>query len=273
VARSTGSAFVNQKWGNWSTATSWSDVQVADVNGDGWEDIVGRSAAGHWLVAKSTGTTFTNESWGTWSTSVSWQDVLVGNFSNRIPAALQAAGLPPSSGMSAALVTDEALQPLADAALSQLIAAAAVEDKLSSLPSITFQIADLPGTLLGQSLGSVILIDRDAAGYGWFVDLTPWDDEEFANLAAGDDLLAVPGGVAHGRMDLLTVVMHELAHVLGYEHSARGLMQPTLASGIRRLFESYDPTPDERGLSDWETLLDDSPTDETSLDAYFAAFA
>jgi len=271
VARSTGSAFVNQKWGNWSTATSWSDVQVADVNGDGRDDIMGRDAAGNWTVAKSTGTAFSNESWGNWSTSISWQDVLVGNFSNRIPGALQAEGSPLASPMSALAVTEEALPSLADAAITRFAAAAGLDEGIDSRLSITFQIADLPGTLLGQSMGQTILIDRNAAGFGWFVDLTPWDDGDFTGSTRGGDLLAAPASAADGRMDLLTVVMHELGHLLNYDHSDTGLMQPTLVPGIRRLFDTHESADDECGLLDWETLLDDQSLDDADLDAYFAA--
>ena len=46
------------------------------------------------------------------------------------------------------------------------------------------QVADLPGGLLGEAVGKTILIDRDAAGYGWFVDPTPADDLEFAGCQA-----------------------------------------------------------------------------------------
>jgi hypothetical protein len=121
--------------------------------------------------------------------------------------------------------------------------------------SVTFQIADLPGTLLGQALGTTILIDRDAAGFGWFVDRTPWADEEYSGFSTTGGLLAVAGGPADQRMDLLTVVMHEMRHVLGHNHRDSGLMQPTLAVGVRYL---------------WEEFFEDPLQEKTGLDAYFA---
>jgi hypothetical protein len=81
-------------------------------------------------------------------------------------------------------------------------------------------------------MDGAVEIDRRAAGFGWFVDSTPLRDEEFA--AHGNEL-AVPG--LRG-IDLLTVVLHELGHVAGYDHDEAGddgLMEPALAPGVRRV--------------------------------------
>jgi hypothetical protein len=74
-----------------------------------------------------------------------------------------------------------------------------------------------------------IFIDADAAGYGWFVDETPEDDVEFATADSEAD----------GKMDLLTAVMHELGHVLGFEDltsevDAGDPMYHELTAGVRR---------------------------------------
>ena len=74
-------------------------------------------------------------------------------------------------------------------------------------------------TCWAKQIGKTILIDRDAAGYGWFIDPTPQDDAEFTPLAA-DVLAARPQTAAAGHADLLTAVMHEMGHVLGYGHDA-----------------------------------------------------
>jgi hypothetical protein len=71
-------------------------------------------------------------------------------------------------------------------------------------------------------------MDADAAGYGWFVDPTPWDDAEFT------------AGAAPAGMDLLTAVMHEFGHILGFRDvpaALDSLMSGTLEEGVRRLPE------------------------------------
>jgi hypothetical protein len=96
---------------------------------------------------------------------------------------------------------------------------------ISGLGPIDIRIADLPGSTLGQAVGRTIWIDSNAAGWGWFVDVTPGDDSEFTT----------PGDQGEqNRMDLLTVLEHELGHVLGYEHEESGVMIDTLPAGTRR---------------------------------------
>lgn len=94
-----------------------------------------------------------------------------------------------------------------------------------SIPQeVELVVTDLPGSLLGTAGANVITLDIDAAGWGWFVDPTPWEDNEFY----------VPGDQGEqGRMDLLSALMHELGHVLGHDHEEEGFMHETLAPGER----------------------------------------
>ncbi|MFH0964225.1 MAG: FG-GAP-like repeat-containing protein [Planctomycetota bacterium] len=80
VGFSTGTSFTYKIMGLWSTAVTWSDVQVADITGDGKADVIGRTNAGQWWAGVSTGTSFTNRFLGTWSTAVTWSDVQVADI-------------------------------------------------------------------------------------------------------------------------------------------------------------------------------------------------
>ena len=73
----------------------------------------------------------------------------------------------------------------------------------------------------------MITLDIDAAGNGWYVDLTPDTDEEFD--ASG---FALPG-LASQRMDLLSALVHELGHASGLHHGDTPWMTDTLGLGQR----------------------------------------
>lgn len=117
------------------------------------------------------------------------------------------------------------LQPLLSEALSRWQAAGF---NVSTLNNIDVRIADLGGTTLGMASGTTIWLDDNAAGWGWYLDDDPKSDNEFWT----------PGNQGEqNRMDLLTVLAHEVGHLLGYEHE-EGVMQETLSAGERLTLHS-----------------------------------
>jgi hypothetical protein len=136
-------------------------------------------------------------------------------------------------------LTYDALAPIVEEAIDRWAESLLIDEgTLSLLEEVSFVIADLPGLTLGQAIGDTVLVDIDAAGYGWFIDATPYDDSEFNEYLG--TLQAAPSSPALGDMDLLTVVMHELGHILGFEdlsskQYSQDLMSATLDAGIRKL--------------------------------------
>ena len=70
------------------------------------------------------------------------------------------------------LSTDRQLAPIV-AEAEQRWAAVDGAQALAAMAGVSVQVANLPGGLLGETIGKTILIDSNAAGYGWFVDFTP----------------------------------------------------------------------------------------------------
>jgi hypothetical protein len=153
----------------------------------------------------------------------------------------QLAAVPPPTGANAVgALTGDQLQPIVQAAIARWAATPTLQGDDHLLRQVTVAVADLPGLMVGETVGDSIVLDPTAAGYGWFVDVTPFDDTEFSATNAAGLLEASAASPAAGRMDLLTVVMHELGHLLGRddinaEVNASDLMDATLPAGMRRL--------------------------------------
>src|SRR5207244_11221685 len=131
--------------------------------------------------------------------------------------------------VTSTILAESQVQPILNEALARWQAAGV---DVSALKNLTIRIMALSGNYLGMADGHTIYLDANAAGWGWFVDPTPHHDSEFTT----------PGnqGEQH-RMDLLTVVMHEMGHTFGLEHEATGVMQEALAAGVRELPKGLQP--------------------------------
>jgi hypothetical protein len=95
----------------------------------------------------------------------------------------------------------------------------------------------LDGFIIGHTAGQTILLDNAAAGFGWYLDPTPDANEEFLPTAETNVWQAKEDSDAAGRMDLLSVLLHEYGHALGLGHSedSRDFMAANLLPGRRRL--------------------------------------
>ena len=119
-------------------------------------------------------------------------------------------------------------------------------------------IADLPALEVGMTTGSSIVIDLDAAGRGWFVDVSAADNVEFSLYIEAHAIGAAAGSVAYGKMDLVTVVTHEMGHVLGFDHADAGtyaVMREDLDPGVRYLLDELGFKGDPNVPIDDKTLL------------------
>jgi fibronectin type 3 domain-containing protein len=95
--------------------------------------------------------------------------------------------------------------------------------QVALLRGVQFVITNLPGAVLSEALGSRILIDANAAGRGW----------------------SLGSPVPTNRVDLVTVVEHELGHALGLGDLdplafPGDLMDEMLPMGVRRLPSPFD---------------------------------
>lgn len=133
-------------------------------------------------------------------------------------------------------LSDSQVAPILWAAVARFEAAGLFDRQAAQFRTVPVLITNLPRDYLAVVTSGRILLDIDAAGHGWFVDPTPLLDEEFAGGPAASH--SATRLAADGRMDLLTVLAHELGHKLGENHTDSGAddwMAPVLEPGVRRL--------------------------------------
>ncbi len=171
-----------------------------------------------------------------WSTAPSPTGIILVPAGSRLSAAGGAVEPQPGTGS----LTLEQLQPIAAEAIARWTSVETDPAIADALASAEFQIEDLSGATLGLESAGIIRIDEGAAGYGWFIDASGAVDDEFSTSVVETEFQAEPAGPAAERMDLLTVVTHELGHVLrltdlGVVEHPHDLMTGSLPAGVRRV--------------------------------------
>ncbi|GIW78815.1 MAG: hypothetical protein KatS3mg105_0622 [Gemmatales bacterium] len=147
-------------------------------------------------------------------------------------AVLPGADVAPLDASQLANARSEAIRQFAQAGLDPTL--------LGLLQSIPVGVADLPAGYLGLAFPDQILIDVNAAGYGWTLDVTSMPQ----------------------RIDLLTVVSHEFGHVLGlpdFDHHSGSLMSGFLGTGERR-----QPSPEMVGTTSATPLPESAAEADTN---------
>jgi Ca2+-binding RTX toxin-like protein len=158
-----------------------------------------------------------------------------------LPIYATAAAPAPATKDAVSLLSDSQLAPTVAVATQLWTHSLGVGDsRLALLDNVQVEVGNLPQDRLAATFGGRILIDSDAAGYGWFIDPTPLDNTEFKASRINGELTAMASSPAFGEMDLLTVVMHEMGHMLGFTDLNPGtgvndLMVGTLEAGVRHL--------------------------------------
>jgi hypothetical protein len=180
------------------------------------------------------------------SSAASGGDAFISNSFFNNNASIQQPAFTPlqaaqGQGPGGGTLTSDALAPLVLEAVHRWEQAGATADQIAVINGIHIAVGNLDDGVLAGTFGSTIVIDDDAAGWGWFVDSTPQDNSEFGIVHSATELVAA-GGDAGQHIDLLTAVMHEIGHVIGLEHAdAPGdIMDKTVDVGVRRLPDATD---------------------------------
>ncbi|MEY2512568.1 MAG: hypothetical protein QOE26_3331, partial [Verrucomicrobiota bacterium] len=145
-----------------------------------------------------------------------------------------------TAGSASLSLSQVELDAVVSEAIDRWSATGLTEQQISVLRGIRFKTADLTDLHLGEADGNRIRVSKNAGGNGWFVGSTSRDDAEFGKAVSATRSYTNPTSAPAGRIDLLTVIMHEMGHALGLndsylEQDRDSLMYGYLTKGERRV--------------------------------------
>ncbi|MDF1811624.1 MAG: PEP_CTERM-anchored TLD domain-containing protein [Verrucomicrobiales bacterium] len=145
------------------------------------------------------------------------------------------------------------IQSLAEEGIQRWAEAGIDAGQISQLQSINFTIEDLDRGVLASVTGpDSVTIDINAAGRGWFVDLSGTDDAfDLTDPLTGE--LYTNDGEAARYYDLLTTIMHEQGHILGLSHPGQ---RGSVMSGVLSIGGRFNPEATDLSFTEHEEETD-----------------
>ena len=142
----------------------------------------------------------------------------------------------PAGSSAGAAITQSQVEALLPQALLDWQLAGLNAAGLHQLEQVRIEVGDLGSNILGlEDLGTISINDT-AAGYAWYIGSGSDTNQAFALAGPGGELVALPSSLASGQADLLTVLEHELGHVVGLADNSQAgdLMDISLGLGQSR---------------------------------------
>jgi autotransporter-associated beta strand protein/VCBS repeat-containing protein len=193
------------------------NVAVGDANGDGMLDVITGAGPGGGPHVRAFSGVSSVEVASFFGLPMSFTGgIRVAGNPQLVGSPLRVAGGAIASDITS--LTQADLSLAVRSAIDLWAGAGASAQQLSTLSRISIGIANLPGDLLGLTTSQRITIDTNAAGHGW-------------NLAD-------TGDTTFSGVDLVTVVSHEMGHVLGLDDlpgTGTDLLNGVLSPGERKI--------------------------------------
>ena len=137
-----------------------------------------------------------------------------------------------SSGETATLTRTE-LNTIKNEAIERWKDSGVSLDVATRLEAAAIEIADLTDGELAVIRDGEIYLDSTAAGDGWFVDSTPWSDEEYTAVGTGVAMVAKSSTEAVDHIDLLTVIEQELGQIAGLNDLTDCIVNGKIGASVR----------------------------------------